>query len=341
MRRLLCTGDSHTWGQGAPGLEDEFDPPVIPGELRLAGFGTGGYVNLLRARIHRETGSYAREWRAADIASQPGIGWEAPCALVGAVPFRCAFSGELLRVEWQAASEPTRAVVEIDGEARTIELPGDPSGTSYRLWTLPLPAGEHEVAFRSAGNPVRLFRVECYGGPWAVINSGIGSCPAGTYRERYWNDYVAAVQPAITLVEAHTINDWLTGDPPALYAQRLTRLIRDIRALGSAVILLTVSPIAGPQIQPGLCAPYDAYVEASRRVAEQEGVPLCDAHAAMKACLDGMTEEEARAWLYADPWHVNERGHALYAQLLYNTLRNDLLQTAPKGEESLWIRWKP
>ena len=34
MKRILCTGDSHTWGEGAAGLAEEFDPPMVTGDLR-------------------------------------------------------------------------------------------------------------------------------------------------------------------------------------------------------------------------------------------------------------------------------------------------------------------
>ena len=74
MIRILCTGDSHTWGEGVSGMSvgiySEFDPPAVCGELRLANFCTDGYVNVLRRELERATGSYSKEWEAKDIAAK-------------------------------------------------------------------------------------------------------------------------------------------------------------------------------------------------------------------------------------------------------------------------------
>lgn len=51
MLKIVCTGDSHTWGQGAKGAVEAFDPPVVAGELRPVDFGTGSYVNVLRRAV--------------------------------------------------------------------------------------------------------------------------------------------------------------------------------------------------------------------------------------------------------------------------------------------------
>ena len=54
MKRILCTGDSHTWGQGATGLMTMFDPPVCNGDLRLTPFIVESYVNRLRRIIENK-----------------------------------------------------------------------------------------------------------------------------------------------------------------------------------------------------------------------------------------------------------------------------------------------
>ena len=69
MKRILCTGDSHAWGQGVKGLLEEFTPAVVAGDLRLASFRTAGYVNRLRRRVEEKTGSFSREWSAGALAA--------------------------------------------------------------------------------------------------------------------------------------------------------------------------------------------------------------------------------------------------------------------------------
>jgi len=96
--------------------------------------------------------------------------------------------------------------------------------------------------------------------------------------------------------------------------------IRAAQQMGCRVILMTVSPIGGPQILEGLADQYEAFVEASRQAAIECGAQLCDANLVMKAASLGMSAEETAAYLFDDNWHPNERGHALYAQLLMEAL---------------------
>ena len=51
-------------------------------------------------------------------------------------------------------------------------------------------------------------------------------------------------------------------------------------------------------------------------------IPLCDANAIMAECIRGLPEGQASSLLFYNGWHVNDRGHALYAELLAQTLLN-------------------
>ena len=93
--------------------------------------------------------------------------------------------------------------------------------------------------------------------------------------------------------------------------------------MGTEPVLMTVAPIGGDQILPGLAAEYDRFVEAGRRAARLESVRLCDANALMKIMISGMNERQTSDYLLADNWHPNDRGHAVYAQLLYEALASE------------------
>jgi len=86
IKTIVCTGDSHTWGQGIPKLEDTFDPPVTAGDLRLVSFRFGCYVNLLRDMINEKTGSSAKELTAEDIRRIYGKKQILDCAAVDDTP---------------------------------------------------------------------------------------------------------------------------------------------------------------------------------------------------------------------------------------------------------------
>lgn len=325
MDVILCTGDSHTWGQGAAGTEESLPSPAVAGDLRLASFCGGGYVNRLRRLVEAATGAYAYERCAPAVAVAYGLPCRDGHAVIERTPLRLILSGSLFRLQLKAQASPSAVTVTLDGQAvGTIDLCRHDPANAYRTLTLrPAAQGEavHEVCLTAVRGSVLFYRLEGYGGPVAVVNAGIGSCPVGRYLDEYWNDYVQALQPTLTVIEPHTINDWLTGDSPAVYEDRLCTLIERLRSLGSAAVLLTVSPICGDQVRPGSTEDYDAYVEASRRAAARRAIPVADAHREMAARLVGMDAPQAFAYLYHDNWHVNDRGHALYAQTVYPYLR--------------------
>ena len=322
MKRILCTGDSHTWGEGAAGLAEEFDPPMVAGDLRLTRFCSGGYVNRLRHKINQYTGSYAKEWTAKEISALPGASLSAPWAEIGEEAVSLLFSGALIRMEFCAQSSPSVVEVSIDGVSSDLIDLQSQVKNDYRLLTFHLEEGEHRLSLHACRGKVFLYRIESYGGSCAVINSGVGSSPSLWYKERFWESHVASVNPDIVLMEAHSINDWLTGISLDNCYRNLMELIEGFRSLRSSVILMTVSPILGEQRLLGLTTEYGDYVEISRRAAMDAKIPLCDANAIMAECIRGLPEGQASSLLFYNGWHVNDRGHALYAELLAQTLLN-------------------
>ncbi len=320
MKRILCTGDSHAWGQGAKGLMEPFDPPVVAGELRLTDFQPGSYINRLRRFVEEKTGSRSRQWNARQLCGLTGAPYEAPCALLEKAPLRLDFSGALLRVECAAGSEPVRVELTVDGApCLQEEMSASAGPNDFRLFHIHLPDGAHSLCLRAAEGHLPLYRVESYGGAFAVVNGGVGSCPSERYLKEYFASHAAPVQPDIVLAEAPTINDWLTGASPEVCAGHVANLLRAFQGLDAAVVMMTAAPIGGEQRwQSG--PPYQEYVESSRAAAERVGVPVCDANRIMSTCIAGMSEVQAAEWLLDDPWHPNDRGHALYAGLLEQTL---------------------
>lgn len=325
MKRIVCTGDSHTWGQGVPGLAADFDPPFVGGELRRTGFGIDSYVNQLRRRVEAITGSRSFEWDAKALARQGGLPYSPPCARVGQVPFTLRFQGALLRVSYALGDAPVQWELAVDGVPKDGGiLPAATDNKPYRLCHVHLEEGEHTLTVSAQSGVFPLVRIESYTGPFAVINAGIGSCPSFRYREKYFAEYVAAAKPDIVLAEAHTINDWIAGAPPEEYGRRLEALLRDFTAQGAQTVLMTVAPTGGDQRwQNGPL--YEEYVAASRLAAQRAAVPVCDANRRIAAAVAGLTETEMAEKLLDDIWHPNLWGHTLYADLLLETLQEKAL----------------
>ncbi len=322
MKTIVCTGDSHTWGQGIPKMEESFNPPVVAGEFRLVPFHFGCYVNLLRNMINEKTGSFAKEFSAEDIRRIYDKRQYLDCAVVDDTPLELHSDAELIRIQFHYLDTPSKAAVYIDGVLqREIDLQRDDLRNGYRTESFFCESkGEHKLTITSQQGIVMVYRMELYFGEVAVINCGIGSCPTFRYLTEYWNDYVVSLKPSLVIMEPHTINDWLAGDTPSVYGQRLKEMIDRLRDMNCGVVMMTVAPIAGPQDVPFNKTPYSEYVEESRKAAEICNVPLSDANAVMNRQMEGLTEDEAFKLLFNDNWHVNAYGHSIYANEVYKTL---------------------
>lgn len=311
MKVILCTGDSHCWGQGASGQLEELHPAAVPGDLRLASFALPNYVNLLRRMVHQKTGSSAAEWRIPDGA----------LCLSPSRPLTLQGDMELIRVQLLAQNALSEVQLLVDGEVYdSFSLTREDCTNAVVTRYLHPKAGEHVLTVRASKGTVLLFRVEMYRGPFAVVNSGIGSCPSGRFLDVYWSERVSALKPFAAIVEPHSINDWVNKQTPQQTEQTLNAMIDRFSAEACRTLMLTVSPILGPQSLPLNENHYVEFVEASRRVARQRGIPLCDANAAMLQRMQGLSCDEQRALLFDDDWHVNNLGHQIYAQTAWDGL---------------------
>lgn len=319
MLRIICTGDSHTWGQGAANVVERFDPPVVAGDLRPIDFDTDSYVNHLRRMVESATGAKSFQWTAQEIANKGQCPYIAPCAELDH-DFEMDVQGALLRIVIGPHAEPVHWDLSVSGESRVLQFFPSESSNDFRILTLHLPEGNHTLTLKKRSGNLHLYRVESYSGPAAVINCGIGSCPTFKFRELYWDDYVVSLKPDIVLAEAHTINDWLTGDTPETYRKNLANLLKDFRSLGAETVLMTVAPIGGPQKLPYTASDYQDYIEASRLAATDSGAILCDANYLMTIATENMSPEVWFDYLLDDNWHPNDRGHHLYSALLAQTL---------------------
>jgi len=317
IKTIVCTGDSHTWGQGASDATQSFHPPVEGGDLRLLPFGYGSYVNLLRRMIEKTTGSASFEFSADQIAEALNLPLHDGCVRVDD-SMKLELDAALIRIEFRKLQTPSVVSVFVDGILqKKVNLQSDNVNYGfYGMETIGIFVNTTPctLEIKSEIGNVLVYRIEAYRGEYAVINSGIGSCPTFRYMEEYWADYVEDYRPAIVLIEAHTINDWLAGGSPVEYEQNLVRYIKKIKKLNAIPVLLTVSPVMGSQNAPYNKFSYGEFIDASRRAAQSEGIDIADANHEMKQHLNKLTESEQERLMFSDNWHVNDFGHSIYAQ---------------------------
>ena len=306
IRIIPIIGDSHTWGEGV-GAERRMQPPVCCGDLRPLPFSPPCYVNLLRDELNRRTGSSCTDYE-----------WGAGLTVMAGKPLKISDSFSLARVFFVANTEAAEAELSAEGcDTAFVSLQSDTDAynTRVRVAHLMCPDGEAGglTVACTAGTSVCVYRIELYTGAYALVNCGIGSCPAGKFVDEYFPRYVEPLKPYAILFEGCTINDWLLTPSSGKYAADLRRMLVAQRNLTSRVLWHTVTPIGGSQ-ESGQGTIYADYVNAMRSVAAEANVMLVDCHADMERILSALPEEERAPYFYHDPWHPNGEGHRLYAE---------------------------
>ncbi len=318
MKIICCTGDSHTWGQGAKGAVDGFTPGVICGDLRPTCFTAPHYVNLLRNEISKKTNSVTTEYSAellADFSTKERKMQEG-CVIIDEIPLQMKIQGGFFRIILHESKECGSAEIYLDDQMICeMELHATEDQNAYRTLSFSAKEGRHTLKLNSKFGAIAVYRIECYSGEAAVINCGVGSCTSERYLEQFWDPYVEAVSPTVVIIEAHTINDWIAAKSPKDSEENLLEMISRTRELGAAPILLSVSPILNEQMNKN-GIDYEAYVEASRNAAKRSGCMFADANTVMKELLRGYSDSEKKKMMFDDEWHVNDFGHQIYAETI-------------------------
>ena len=249
MHFIICTGDSHTWGQGPAGLLEHFtDPGVQAGELRPSPFDVPFYVNLVRDEVNRRTDSSVCEEEPRTVIE----GEYRTGQVCGAARFVFRFDGH----------NNYKVATVIDGVSRSPLIQARTDETGGLVITVP--------------EPMHLYRAEYYSGDYAVINAGVGSCTTRRYLEQFYDSYVKLFDPCCIVAEAHSINDWLNHIPPDEVKANLTNILTGCP--DAYPILMTVQEIEGPTAAPFSEIDYAEYIRVSRETAEEQGFALVDAN---------------------------------------------------------------
>lgn len=327
MKIIPVIGDSHTWGEGV-GAERAFSPAVCCGDLRPLPFTPPFYVNLLRDRLNRETGSSCAELEG-DALLALCEGREASFGVISEKPLILDEPFDFARVFFFATSEETA----VDLTASSLSGKNTVRRTLFSDTSLLSASVKVAHVFPQKGETAQrltltceeesrayVYRIELYRGEYALVNCGIGSCSAKKFAEQYFARYITPLSPYAILFEGCTINDWLQTPSDLQYAAHLRRILSAQRDLTARVLWHTVTPIGGSQISRQGTV-YKDYVNTMRSVAAEAEVPLVDCNAEMEAILSAMPEEERASCFYHDPWHPNGEGHRLYAELIWPRLK--------------------
>ena len=330
MKIIVCTGDSHTCGQGASSIKTR-DVPKDPNRIyRTAGKGIsrGGdleypsYVNLVRKYIAENTDSAYALSSGSNLAEQTGYPCEnAAVKLEGELTLPAGWDWHL--VCFAEALEPAEVEIWIDGRLAKTELLSTPL-PRYNDWSfrnVPIFCeGAGEVKLVPKAGQVWISHVQHDRGQYAVVNSGVGACSTRRYLDECFDYCIADFRPDYVIAEAQTINDWLNYDSPLTHSRTLNEMVDRIHALGAKVMLVTVAPIEGKQESTKFGCLYADFMAQAVRVGQRKDLIFADANAAFCRELAKIPEEDRWEQMYVDNWHVNGKGHRLYADVIIQNL---------------------
>ena len=323
IRRIICTGNSHTWGQGASGILDGFDPPIIAGERRCTDLNSASYVNLLRRHVNTMTDSSSSQFGAKTpgfFSVKGSVSWTENIVIQNG---SLGFSADKGLVRIQYCCSPDGGVAELHRNGkRILEIDSQSvvKRNDYRFCFLDLEEDCNSLWISCTGRQrFEIFRIEVYQGSYAVLNAGVGSSTTARYLKEFWASQVEEYRPDHVIIEAHSINDWLGNVGLDEYADNLTAMVTRVNGMGASPMVLTVSPILGNQLS-GIGIAYAQYIEASRLNQANTDFILADAYRSIRQGMEEVDEQGKPLTWFEDDWHVNDRGHELYSRSIIQHL---------------------
>ena len=329
MKVIVCTGDSHTVGQGADSIRTKYKPKgksvyntAGKGISRGGNLETGSYVNLLRKMVGCD---YALTNGSA-IRAQTGY------ALVNdGVKLQGSYQipkgWRLHTVCLMETTTPAKLGVYLDGRLIREEVlyTAIPRYDQWSFRNIAIRCEEdQQVSLAPLEGDVYISHIQHDRGEYALINSGVGSCTTKRYLDEYFSYCVAEFDPDIVVVEAQTINDWIHYDAVHQHDRALNQLLVRCRENGAKLVLSSVAPIRGSQESKQFGLLYEDFIAASKKAGEREDLLFADSHAAFLSALATIPQEEQFDALYVDNWHVNGWGHRIYAETIFAKLKKIL-----------------
>jgi acyl-CoA thioesterase-1 len=165
------------------------------------------------------------------------------------------------------------------------------------------------------------------GVPATVINAGVGGHTTADGLNRFEKD-VLARKPTHVVIMFGLNDSWIDNGKTASrltvaeYTKNLRQMLAELKRRQIAVLLMTPNPAIAPTYPPHRNGTLKPYVEAVRRVAHDEHVPLVDVYARFgELALEGTDLNT----LFTDAMHPNPKGQAVLATMLLSTIKEMVL----------------
>lgn len=334
MKIILCTGDSHTCGQGSDNIKSATKVKNPNDRYDTSGKGLGGgacdlvcpgYVNLVRRFVVENTDSRHALEDMQTLNAKYGCPLDEEGVLLDK-ELVIENNWDLMALCVGEQPEAAQVAIYLDGALYKTETLHTPV-PRYNDWSfrnvLIRCGGAKEVKLVPVSGKPFIHHIQYAAGEYAVINSGIGSCTSKRYLNECFDYCVTDFKPDIVVAEGHSINDWIQYKTAQEHYDHLKAMMERFLAMGAKVLFTTVSPIESKQ-ENAAGVLYQDFIDASRRMAADLKLPVADAHERFKEALAPIPKEEQSDYMYVDKWHVNARGHKIYADTITEKLKEML-----------------
>jgi lysophospholipase L1-like esterase len=315
--RVLCIGDSVTYGQGA-GTSDAWTgarPLSVPAKLatKLAAAGLPAINESMFAGFAGANPTVA-QMLSYDTRIAAGAGWfnDAGFPTAGgevwanssdttALSFTPSIPVDTIVVYYYTDPVLGQLTIDVDGAGQT----GHNSGVAKSLATVTksVSLGTHTVNIRRTTGYLRIAGVIAWNSASKavdVINLGWSGATAGVWNSTTdpWSplNAITALAPDLSIIELG-INDWQTAVAPATYAANIAALITRCKLTGDVVLCSPYQTVGqDPQVNAYVDALRDAYDLADVRLVDfyqKEGTYA--ARNALNEMFDGL---HAKAVVY-------------------------------------------
>ena len=334
MKVILCTGDSHTCGQGADNILSATKVKNPNDRYDTSGKGLGGgacdlvipgYVNLVRQFVVENTDSRHAVENMQILNEKYGYPLDEDGVLLNK-ELVIENSWDMILLCVGERPEAAEIAVYLDGKLyknETLHTP-IPRYNDWSFRNVPIRCeGAKEVKIVPVSGKAFIHHIQYAAGEYVVINSGIGSCTSKRYFNECFDYCVTDFQSDIVVAEGHSINDWIQYATAQEHYDCLKVMLEKFKEMGAKVLFTTVSPIESKQ-ENAAGNLYQGFIDASRQVAADLDIPVADAHEKFCEALAPIPKEERSMYMYVDKWHVNARGHKIYADAITEKLKEML-----------------
>lgn len=342
---LVVLGDSVSQGYGAPTRADWFVDEVRR-ELQSTWGGSGSEYRPASATFWP---SDERAWTLTGGQDDATAGLGLRARLLDSSSAEVATTVHATSFRLFYAAGPGRGSMEVTVDGTVVAVVDTSAEvTTARTWSSgTIGAGPHSVRVRAMASPNGSVRPVVVEGildgdstsgirVWDASHYGYGSTHFAT--QQGWRSSLAQADPELVIIELGT-NDYWYELSAASFEANVRSIIDGVRAAATGPVSIALLPLYNAEGRDP--SRYGQYVDAQRRIADDQGLALIDLSQTDASLLtdDGIHPHAVGQRVLAT--NVLAATHPTYVEALVPGAATDLVVTAGEGAGTLAAEWSP